>query len=298
MRGHHNYLFKLNFLIIGSGFGLYGYLPAITNYSKKIYLNVKYKKFFFKRKELTKYKNKIIWYEDQQKIIEYIDYLIVAQRPQDQFRLIKKLVKTQNKIKHIFLEKPIGINPNKSKLFINFLNKNKIKFSFGFLLNYLNWYKVIKVNKKKYQSFKFVWQIKKKNNDNSWKYQSLNGGGLIRFYGIHFIKALFDLNFKNIKHNKISKNLWKIKTYDKRGNSMSIELKYSNKDKFIYNSNNFNKVSSINPFGKNINKLKIDPRCFYIKKYIKDNLNKKIINNKYYDFINFWKKVEVPKHES
>ena len=44
----------MNFLIIGSGFGLYGYLPAITNYSKKIYLNIEYKKFFPKEKNLLK----------------------------------------------------------------------------------------------------------------------------------------------------------------------------------------------------------------------------------------------------
>ena len=98
--------------------------------------------------------------------------------------------------------------------------------------------------------------------------------------------------------NKISKSLWKMRAYDKKSNSISIELKYSNKDKFIFNFNNLNKVSSINPFGRSINKLRIDPRCFYIKKYINDNLNKKIINNKYFDFINFWKKVEIPNYES
>lgn len=89
-----------------------------------------------------------------------------------------------------------------------------------------------------------------------------------------------------------------MKAYDNRSNSISIELKYSKKDKFICSFNNFNKVSSINPFGKSINKLKIDPRCFYIKKYIKDNLSKRIINNKYIDFINFWKKVEISNYES
>ena len=35
--------------------------------------------------------------------------MIIAQRPQDQFKLVKKLVKSQNKIKHFFLEKPLGI---------------------------------------------------------------------------------------------------------------------------------------------------------------------------------------------
>jgi predicted dehydrogenase len=193
--------------------------------------------------------------------------LIIAQRPQDQFKLIKNLVKIKNKIKHFFLEKPINVNPNKSKLFIKYLNKKKINYSFGFILSYLKWYKFIKANNKKYQSFNFVWQIKKKNNIKSWKYQVSKGGGLLRFYGIHFIKVFFDLNFINIKHNKISKTFWKMKAYDKKSNLISIELKYANKDKFIYNFNNSNKISSVNPFCKNINKLKIDPRCFYIKNY-------------------------------
>ncbi len=178
------------------------------------------------------------------------------------------------------------------------MNKKKIKYSFGFILSYLNWYKFIKTKNKKYQSFNFFWQIRKKNDNKSWKYQSLKGGGLFRFYGIHFVKVLFDLNFKNIKQNKISKRLWKIKASDKRNNSISIELKFANKDKFTYKFNNSIKISSFNPFCKNISKLKIDPRCLYIKKYIKDNLNKRIIKNEYFDFVKFWKKIELSNYES
>ena len=36
----------MNTLIIGSGFGLYGYLPAIFHVSKKIYLKQQYEIFF------------------------------------------------------------------------------------------------------------------------------------------------------------------------------------------------------------------------------------------------------------
>ena len=287
----------MNFLIIGSGFGLYGYLPAVSNYSKKIYLNQKYKNFFFKRKELGKYLKKITWYKDQKKIIKYIDYLVIAQRPQDQFKVIKKIINKKNKIKHFFLEKPMDTNPKKSKLFINYLNKKRKIYSFGFILSYLNWYKFIKSNNKRNQIFQIIWEIKKKNNNKSWKYQENKGGGLLRYYGIHFIKVFFDLNFINIKHNEISKTFWKMKAYDNKNNLISIELKFANKDKFMFNFNNSNKISSVNPFCKNINILKIDPRCLYIKKYIKDNLSKKIIKNDYFNFINFWKKVEKSKYE-
>ena len=34
----------MNTLILGSGFGIYGYLPAIYGISKNIFLNIRYKK--------------------------------------------------------------------------------------------------------------------------------------------------------------------------------------------------------------------------------------------------------------
>ena len=79
----------MNTLIIGSGFGLYGYLPSIYNFSKKIYLNKKYKNTLYKRKELKSYLDKVKWYSLQSKIISQIDYIVIAKRPQDQFKEIK-----------------------------------------------------------------------------------------------------------------------------------------------------------------------------------------------------------------
>ena len=52
----------MNTLIIGSGFGLYGYLPSINDFSKKIYLSIEYKKKIENRKDLKKYLNRINWY--------------------------------------------------------------------------------------------------------------------------------------------------------------------------------------------------------------------------------------------
>ena len=48
----------MNVLILGSGFGLYGYLPAVYSFSKRIYLNEKYEKIFKNKKELSKFKKK------------------------------------------------------------------------------------------------------------------------------------------------------------------------------------------------------------------------------------------------
>ena len=48
----------MNTLILGSGFGLYGYLPAIYKISKNIFLNTKYEKKIKNRAELKKFLKK------------------------------------------------------------------------------------------------------------------------------------------------------------------------------------------------------------------------------------------------
>ena len=63
-------------LILGSGFGLYGYLPAAYKISNKIFLQKKYKNFFYSRSELKNFNNKIIWYDNLKAIINTIDIVI------------------------------------------------------------------------------------------------------------------------------------------------------------------------------------------------------------------------------
>ena len=141
----------MNTLILGSGFGLYGYLPSVVFFSKKIFLDKKYKKKIQKRNILSKFKKKIFWYDTIEKILKDVDYLIIAKNPLSQFILLKKILKLKKKFKHVFLEKPIHINPKKSLNLINFLNKYNIKFSVGFIFEYLNWF--IYLKKKKFRNY-------------------------------------------------------------------------------------------------------------------------------------------------
>ena len=149
----------MNFLIIGSGFGIYGYLPAVYKNSKKIFLNIKYKKKIEKRIELTRYLKRVTWYFDIKDINNKIDYVIIAQNPKKQFLIVKKILRFL-KPKHLFLEKPICHTPNKSLNFVEFLHKNKIKFSVGYLFAYLNWYRYIKKNLTYNQKFEITWRIR------------------------------------------------------------------------------------------------------------------------------------------
>ena len=277
-------------LIIGSGLGIYGSLPATIGFSK-IYLNQKYKKKIQKRKELKKYINKIVWYLDIKSIINKINYVIIAQKPKNQINIVRKILK-YSLPRHFFLEKPISNTPLRSLNLINLLNQKKIKFSTGYLFKYLKWYKFLKNNLNQNNKFKIVWEIKKNSNNNAWKYNHYEGGGILRFYSIHFIRALFDLQITKISKKTINKKQWYIKAQDIKNNSLDICVKFSNINRFKFYMNNTKIFAGPNPFLKKII-ANNDPRVKIVKNYLKDSLKKKYTNFLHEkNFIDFWKNLE------
>ena len=136
----------MNTLIIGSGFGSYGYLPAVHDLSQRIYLDLKYKNRVENRLELKKYLKKVIWYKEIETVLKKIDYLIIAQNPKNQDSILRRLIGIY-KPRHVFLEKPISNNPSNSIKLIKFLEKKRIQFSVGFLFKYLKWCKYLQKKK-------------------------------------------------------------------------------------------------------------------------------------------------------
>ncbi len=292
----------MKYLILGSGFGLYGYLPAVL--SKKnntVYLEKKYKKIINSRKELTIYKNKIIWIQNYLSNLEIIDYLIIAKRPSDQVKIIKKIINKKNILKKIFLEKPIAKNPLAAKNLLNILKKKKINVSFGFIFQYTNWYKkiknFIKKNKKK-NEIEITWNfnaffLKKK--VKSWKNDISQGGGIINFYGIHFIKLINELGFnKIINSTQIKKNYW-FSSFKKNKQIFKLKINISaKKNLFRIKLKSYSKNTSINlpnPFGKNNNFTKKDNRVVFLIKYLEYEIHKKTNYNELFIFTNFWEKI-------
>ena len=118
--------------IIGSGFGLYGYLPAIIKLQKKgLVLPEKYKEKILLRPELREFEKDILWVKDSDEALIKTTHLIVAVPPNTQYSLVKKIVKKTN-IKTIYLEKPIAPSVEKSNDLLKFLDLNKVKYVVGY----------------------------------------------------------------------------------------------------------------------------------------------------------------------
>ena len=85
--------------ILGSGFGLYGYLPAVCQYypNKSILLIKKAKLILNSRSELHNYQKNIIWKENFEDLIKSSDFLIVAYPPFETKKLTKLILSSSKK---------------------------------------------------------------------------------------------------------------------------------------------------------------------------------------------------------
>ena len=278
--------------ILGSGFGLYGYFVALKegNFKNTIYTLSKYKRFFIKRKDLSKYYKTILFCKNEKELIKKSDYIIFARRPKDQENFIKKISVEK---KHFFLEKPIASNPNESLKLIKKLYKKKIKYKIGFLFYYLDWFQnIIKLKKKQIKIRWNFFSSDLKKNKNTWKINDkFPGGGLINFYGIHFIfLTTFFGKIKEIKselfYNKKRYPIkWNLVILFEKKNYFILDMSINKKQKLFSVSTGDKKriYKSKNPFGmSNFSDLRIQPLINHLK------TSKKLIKN-YFNHINNWK---------
>ena len=196
----------MNFLIIGSGFGIYGYLPALIESGfKNIFISEKGKDFFSQIRQLNHLEQFIIW--DKEEFSQnYFDIIVIALPPRAQYKhIIDKSILCRSK--NFILEKPIAPNPQQALSVIQKILENNINCKVNYSFLYTKWYLDIRDkihNLNADSKVKIIWNFKAYhflNNIDSWKQYNSLGGGAIRFYGIHFIAFLSSLGYFNVKES-------------------------------------------------------------------------------------------------
>ncbi len=251
--------------IIGSGFGLYGYLPAIINLHKKdLVLPEEYKKYILSRPELKEFEKDIVWVKDRREAIEETTDLIIAVPPSIQYNLVKKIVR-ETKIKTLYLEKPIAPTPEMSNNLLKFLDLNKINYVIGYSFLYLDLQNKFSTLISEKQDIDWSWNFMAHHfsmNLKNWKRYHDTGGGVLRFYGIHIIAFLSTLGYDNIISSTLIADhpnepyIWKASILGKSLpvchvmiNCKSVQSKFN-----ISNKSLGNIVTSKDPFDTVVNK--------------------------------------------
>jgi predicted dehydrogenase len=302
--------------IIGSGFGLYGHLPAIAQIdTESIFLPQRYKSKFDKRSELIQFGNRIVWTIDEKYILDNSNFIVLSTWPKGQLYWVEKCLIRSN-IQYLLLEKPIAISPQLSQALLTKLINSKVIFRVAYSFIYTKWFNVIVeiLRKEKVRSIKIKWNFLAhhyKFNLNNWKrYKSL-GGSVIRFYGIQILAFISFLGFtkaiksKTVGSTEDDSSKWEAHFQD--GQRKKCEICIDSKsivnefdieiicEKEIYT--NESKIIKLNdPFSDIENGLSgLDPRVDIIKK-IYFSLKYNISDDRYYklyqDTNDLWSKIE------
>jgi predicted dehydrogenase len=199
------------FTIVGAGFGLYGYLPAIVGVLQtKVLLSERYRQTIESRPELGQYVGHIEWCPSISLALSQATGAVIAIPPMSQKGLVEQILSIDS-IEKLIIEKPICPTPSDSSALMDALLAKSKRFRVGYSFLYTDWYRELKEHlHKPAAQLRITWSFKADHfvrNRETWKrYHSL-GGGALRFYGIHILAALASLGYEETTSNLLAGTL-------------------------------------------------------------------------------------------
>lgn len=189
--------------IVGAGFGLYGYLPAVINVSQsKVILSEQYRQCIETRPELDRYLGSIDWQPSIEAALKRASGVIIAVPPHAQKYLVEQAL-SKPALRTLIIEKPVTPSPDDAIALTETIYKCKKQVRVGYTFLYTNWCKELK--KKLQLPIEVVyitWRFKANHfsrNKETWKRYHSAGGGALRFYGIHVIATLASAGYSEAK---------------------------------------------------------------------------------------------------
>ncbi len=293
-------------LLYGTGFALNVYLPALVSLGiNKVFIHQSIYQIKHHKNNIEKYKEYIHWVNEENYKSYLFNYVIIALPPEKQYRLLFNQLNL-HKTNTLILEKPLAKTPAQAIQITEKLESLGISYLINYSFRYANWFKKLTYDIHNLPSnieIFFNWKFKAKHFIHkrlTWKKLHSEGGGAIRFYGIHLIAILSDIGYTDIEDLNISfdsfdelnafscsykstNELPKCKSY--------IDSKSSDNEFICYYIKDNKKISLLNlnaPFPHTEEPFSEDPRILITKRLIEDtNHNYKNLNA-----IKLWEKIE------
>jgi predicted dehydrogenase len=223
----------MNVAILGSGFGLYGYFPALCEHHCRVLLPERYRAVLQNRPELSHLMENVRWMTDEKDAIGLADAVVVACRPADQAGMIAELV-SKPKLKRLLLEKPLAIDPDTATHVLTQLERSKKIIRIGYAFGFTGWGGGLAAAANGSNVEMFIrWTFRAHHyatDRSNWKRLHSQGGGALRFYGIQLIGLLAALGFDEVVSSRIATvksdevESWRACLANKKGARCDLEL--------------------------------------------------------------------------
>lgn len=188
------------FAIVGSGFGLYAYMPAIVGaLGERVAMPSRYRARFDERRELAPYAASIEWCADETAALAQATGVVVAQRPEDQESWIRRGVELRN-IERVVLEKPLARTPEAASRAQRALARSGKRFRIGYVFRFTEWGERFLASAKAgaCDALSIDWRFHAhhfRHDLANWKRSHAAGGGVVRFYGIQALALLAEAGY-------------------------------------------------------------------------------------------------------
>jgi len=189
--------------ILGSGFGLYGYLPALVIHcGQQVVLPERYRERFEKHTELAVFASHVHWAADEFSALRAATGAVLAQSPKMQSHWLATCL-AQPQLQYLLLEKPLATDPQAARHWHNKLEESGKVIRIAYLFRYLGWAAELRkaIAHSTGQRVAICWRFSAhhfRHDLKTWKRDHDQGGGAIRFYGIHLIALLAELGYSRV----------------------------------------------------------------------------------------------------
>jgi predicted dehydrogenase len=129
----------VTFSIFGSGFGLYGYLPALIELcGQRVVLPARYRAHLQSRDDVGYLADSVEWARDDADALARSDAVIITRRPEDQVRWVDRYLKLES-VQKLLLEKPLAPNPAAARQIIESLEYSGKMYRIAYMFRYTDW---------------------------------------------------------------------------------------------------------------------------------------------------------------
>jgi hypothetical protein len=260
-------------LILGRGFGLYGYIPAALNNGWRVTTDSRYKEEIRRRPELNTFVENIEFIENPELETNSFEIIVIAKKPIQQLAIVNANIDYKG---YFFLEKPLAPTFPQHRELLTRLKASNAKFSIAYLFRYLEWYKILVNSLSRPNNIALNWVIPA-STQNSWKSLNHEGGGIVNYYLIHFLPMLIEMR---MKENDLEVSLYKegiqINASNHLGN-ISIKINHSLSESSLFQIESITDKKTIwiskSPFGTVPAFGIADPRVGQLTQYLKESIN-------------------------
>ena len=192
--------------VLGSGFGLYGYVPALIELGEHVVLPLRYRGELCARQDVCRLEHQIEWAADDATVIARSSSLVIVRRPVDQAEIVFRAL-NEKMADSFLLEKPLAPTPLEAEALLRRLKAEEKRVRIGYTFRFASWASDLKrsVSEGSHGELRIVWLFRAHHYANqieTWKRRPSQGGGALRFFGIHLIALLSELGYSKVLHSR------------------------------------------------------------------------------------------------